>query len=173
MLLRPWREPEISRRGEGELASEPAVPGDPRDRLPGEADSKIFWPRSPGGEIRSRHLVPPQPPYGARRKRENPRQQYCRQRELSRREALNPALGLDGGIRNADPKRESNSLTLNLSKTGRFPAIQLTNRRSRTLFTSPSIKNIATIFDPPELISGSGMPVTGILPTTIPTFTNM
>jgi hypothetical protein len=49
---------------------------------------------------------------------------------------------------------------------------QFTNRRSRTLFTSPSIKNIATIFDPPELISGSGMPVTGIRPTTIPTFTS-
>ena len=50
--------------------------------------------------------------------------------------------------------------------------IQLTNRRSRTMFTSPSIRNVDKVLDPPELISGNGMPVTGILPTTIPTFTN-
>jgi len=67
---------------------------------------------------------------------------------------------------------ESNLFTLNPLKAGRLSASQFTNRRSRTLFTSPSIKNIATIFDPPELISGRGIPVTGILPTTIPTFTN-
>ena len=49
---------------------------------------------------------------------------------------------------------------------------QFTNRRNRTLFTSPSIKNIESVLDPPELINGSGIPVTGIRPTTIPTFTN-
>ena len=49
---------------------------------------------------------------------------------------------------------------------------QFTNRRSRTLFTSPNIKNVDNVFEPPALISGSGMPTTGILPITIPTFTN-
>src|SRR5262249_27797506 len=51
-------------------------------------------------------------------------------------------------------------------------AAQLTKRRSRTLFTRPSIKNVDSVFEPPALIRGRGMPVTGILPTTIPTFTN-
>jgi hypothetical protein len=36
----------------------------------------------------------------------------------------------------------------------------------------PNIKNTERIFEPPELIRGNGIPVTGILPTTIPTFTN-
>ena len=49
---------------------------------------------------------------------------------------------------------------------------QFTKRLSRTLFTSPNIKNVDSVFEPPALISGRGMPVTGILPTTIPTFTN-
>ena len=49
---------------------------------------------------------------------------------------------------------------------------QFTKRRSRTLFTSPNIKNVDNVFEPPALISGSGMPTTGILPTTIPIFTN-
>lgn len=57
------------------------------------------------------------------------------------------------------------------SGTIRAP-IQFTNRRSRTLFTSPSIRNTEKIFEPPELINGRGIPVTGIRPTTIPTFTN-
>ena len=52
------------------------------------------------------------------------------------------------------------------------PAAQFTKRRSRTLFTSPSIKKVDSVFEPPALMSGRGMPVTGILPTTIPTFTN-
>ena len=51
-------------------------------------------------------------------------------------------------------------------------AAQFTKRRSRTLFTNPNIKNVESVFEPPALISGRGMPVTGILPTTIPTFTN-
>ena len=46
--------------------------------------------------------------------------------------------------------------------------IQFTNLRSRTLFTNPSIRKIDQVFEPPALISGSGIPVTGILPTTIP-----
>jgi hypothetical protein len=50
--------------------------------------------------------------------------------------------------------------------------LQFTNRRSRTLFTSPSIKKIDKMFDPPALMRGSGIPVTGMRPTTIPTFTN-
>ena len=44
---------------------------------------------------------------------------------------------------------KSNSLTLNLLEPGRVSTAQFTNRRSRTLFTSPSIKNTARIFDPP------------------------
>jgi hypothetical protein len=66
----------------------------------------------------------------------------------------------------------SNSLTLKSPESQPYlDPLQLTNRRSRTLLTSPSIKKNATMFDPPELISGRGIPVTGILPTTIPTFT--
>jgi len=66
---------------------------------------------------------------------------------------------------------------LNCSKSPRrYRAVsgsaQFTKRRSRTLFTSPNIKNVDNVFEPPALISGSGMPTTGILPTTIPTFTN-
>ena len=49
---------------------------------------------------------------------------------------------------------------------------QFTNLRSRTLLTKPSIRNIDKILEPPALISGSGMPVTGIRPTTIPTLTS-
>ena len=49
---------------------------------------------------------------------------------------------------------------------------QLRNRRSLTLFTSPSIINTENIFEPPELMSGKGIPVTGMRPTTIPTFTS-
>lgn len=49
--------------------------------------------------------------------------------------------------------------------------LQFTKRRNRTLFTSPSIRNIDNMLDPPALISGKGMPVTGMRPTTIPTFT--
>ena len=49
---------------------------------------------------------------------------------------------------------------------------QLTNLLNLTPFTSPSIKKIDHVFEPPELMSGSGIPVTGIRPTTIPTFTN-
>ena len=51
-------------------------------------------------------------------------------------------------------------------------ALQFTKRRNRTLFTSPSIKNTDRRLEPPLLISGKGMPVTGIRPTTIPMFTN-
>jgi hypothetical protein len=51
-------------------------------------------------------------------------------------------------------------------------AIQFTNLRNLTPFTKPSIKKIDQVLEPPELISGSGIPVIGIFPTTIPTFTN-
>ena len=71
---------------------------------------------------------------------------------------------------------QQNFVLLNLSYTAatlsRLGSAQFTNRRSRTLFTSPNIKNVDNVFEPPALISGSGMPTTGILPTTIPTFTN-
>jgi hypothetical protein len=59
----------------------------------------------------------------------------------------------------------------NQFKIRQFKNRQLTNRRSRTLFTSPSIMNTENMFEPPELMSGRGIPVTGIRPTTIPTFT--
>src|SRR5581483_10249530 len=77
-------------------------------------------------------------------------------------------------IQDADQRRTGIEIAnpRSFSKPAVSRPLQFTNRRSRTLFTSPSIKNTATIFDPPELISGSGIPVTGILPTTIPTFTN-
>ena len=68
---------------------------------------------------------------------------------------------------------DSRRLVVGVRLASPFPAsCQFTNRRNRTLFTSPSIKNIESVLDPPELINGSGMPVTGIRPTTIPTFTN-
>lgn len=51
--------------------------------------------------------------------------------------------------------------------------LQLIKRRSRTLFTSPSIINMDNVFDPPALMKGSGMPVTGIRPITMPTLTRM
>jgi hypothetical protein len=47
-----------------------------------------------------------------------------------------------------------------------------TNLRSRTLLTSPSIMKFDNTLEPPALIKGSGIPVTGIRPTTIPTFTS-
>jgi len=114
------------------------------------------------------------------------------------REALNPTAGLGSKIRTrtshgwnrtrlpsiffSRPSLGQSNLRIAHNAAGRdIPhssasasravRSQFTNRRSRTLFTSPSIKNIATISDPPELISGSGIPVTGIRPTTIPTFT--
>jgi hypothetical protein len=49
---------------------------------------------------------------------------------------------------------------------------QFTNLRNLTLFTKPSIRNTDHVLDPPELISGRGIPVIGIRPTTIPTLTN-
>ena len=130
------------RKREGEHCR-PDAPGDPEDRLPDAIELKIFQPCQSGDQL-SEHPG----------------------------EASNPTAGLDYKS-DADQKRlKSNSLPSIFLKAGRLSATQFTNRRSRTLFTSPSIKNIATIFDPPELISGSGMPVTGIRPTTIPTFTN-
>ena len=52
-------------------------------------------------------------------------------------------------------------------------SIQPINLLRRTLLTSPSIMKFESTLEPPALISGNGMPVTGIRPTTIPTFTNM
>jgi hypothetical protein len=49
---------------------------------------------------------------------------------------------------------------------------QFTNLRNLTPFTKPSIRKIDQVLDPPELIRGSGIPVIGIFPTTIPTFTS-
>src|SRR5947209_7307960 len=49
---------------------------------------------------------------------------------------------------------------------------QFTNLRNLTLFTKPNIRKIDHVFEPPELIKGNGIPVIGILPITIPTFTN-
>jgi len=49
--------------------------------------------------------------------------------------------------------------------------LQFTKRRRRTLLTRPSIRNIDNILEPPALISGRGIPVTGMRPTTIPTLT--
>lgn len=54
----------------------------------------------------------------------------------------------------------------------KFFSTQFTNRLRRTLFTSPSIKKLDKILDPPALISGRVMPVTGIRPTTMPAFTS-
>lgn len=48
----------------------------------------------------------------------------------------------------------------------------VTERLSLTLFTRPNIKKTESTLDPPELMRGRGMPVTGIRPTTIPTFTS-
>ena len=62
-----------------------------------------------------------------------------------------------------------------LSIHSRKCAIQIPqpiNLRSRTLLTSPSIMKTEIIFEPPALIRGSGIPDTGTLPTTIPTFTS-
>jgi len=53
-----------------------------------------------------------------------------------------------------------------------FGSLQFKNRRSLTLFTRPSIRKTDQVLEPPKLISGSGMPVTGMRPTTIPTFTS-
>ena len=41
------------------------------------------------------------------------------------------------------------------------------------MFTSPSAKKLVQILEPPELIKGSGIPVTGIKPATIPTLIRM
>jgi hypothetical protein len=49
---------------------------------------------------------------------------------------------------------------------------QFTNLRNLTLFTNPSIRKTDHVFDPPELIRGSGIPAIGIRPTTIPTLTS-
>ena len=49
---------------------------------------------------------------------------------------------------------------------------QVADRLSLTLLTRPSNKKTDRIFDPPELISGRGIPATGIRPTTIPTLTS-
>jgi hypothetical protein len=51
-------------------------------------------------------------------------------------------------------------------------AVQFTKRLRRTLFTSPSIKKFDKTLDPPALISGNGIPVVGIRPTTIPALTS-
>ena len=50
--------------------------------------------------------------------------------------------------------------------------LQFTKRRRRTLLTSPNIINVESVLEPPALISGRGIPVTGIRPITIPTFTS-
>ena len=50
--------------------------------------------------------------------------------------------------------------------------LQFTNLLNLTLLTRPSIRNTDQVFEPPELINGSGIPVIGIRPITIPTFTN-
>lgn len=52
------------------------------------------------------------------------------------------------------------------------PARQFTNRRSLTLWTRPSIRKVDSVLEPPALISGSGIPVIGMRPTTIPIFTS-
>ena len=62
-------------------------------------------------------------------------------------------------------------------KNCKFNRLAVSSRRQcanllvLTLFTRPSIRKTDQVFDPPELIRGSGMPVTGIRPTTMPTFT--
>ena len=85
--------------------------------------------------------------------------------------AAAPGAGPHPRLYNAASTASQQILDLPLEAAA-FDPLQFTNRRSRTLFTSPSIKKIDRILDPPALISGSGTPVTGILPTTIPTFTN-
>src|ERR1039457_4964394 len=48
---------------------------------------------------------------------------------------------------------------------------QLTNRRMRTFIATPSARNVNNTEDPPYLINGKGIPVTGINPMTIPMLT--
>jgi hypothetical protein len=128
-------------------------------------ERKIFQPRK--AENRFSNTLPAQA--AARTLHETRQHSNGEPLRLLPREALNPTAGQDAEPGQVDQTR----CTLNLLESRPSPDhFQFTNRRSRTLFTSPSIKNIATIFEPPELISGRGMPVTGIRPTTIPTFTN-
>jgi hypothetical protein len=166
MLLQFMARTGAQRKREGEHRP----PGDPQDRWPGARTQNFS--ASQGGEPNLEHPVRGFTAPAALHESEKTHGNDTPSARAFPRGAQpypwsglkNPGRGPEAdGIELADPQI--------FSKAGRLSATQFTNRRSRTLFTSPSIKNIATIFDPPELISGSGMPVTGIRPTTIPTFT--
>jgi hypothetical protein len=84
----------------------------------------------------------------------------------------------EGALRRRPRFRESqlapnNLQTFDAQDIASYPEVllQFTNLRSRMLFTSPSSMKFDKIADPPALIKGRGIPVTGIRPTTIPTFT--
>ncbi len=170
MLLQFMARTGASRKREGEHR-QPDARVIHRTVCPARTDSKSLQPRKAENQI-SNTLPAGGRPRGAPRKRETRGNGEPLARASSQRRSTQP-LVLDQKIRTRTRSGWNRTrLPSIFLKAGRLSATQFTNRRSRTLFTSPSIKNIATIFDPPELISGSGMPVTGIRPTTIPTFTS-